>query len=525
MCSTRSSSSRSKTCGEQILFLTGFGSTETAPFALARTWPHENAANMGLPAAGMELKLVPNGGKLEARVRGPNITPGYWRQDAFTEQAFDDEGFYKLGDAFKFADPADPRQGLLFDGRIAEDFKLSTGTWVSVGPLRARIVDHFAPYVRDVVLAGADRDAIGALVFPDLAACRKLAGLSRRRAGRGRARRAKPARAVCRAARRAGAAKRRLLDTRHAHATDGRAAIDGQRRGDRQGLDQPARGAGEPRRAGRGTLRFAPFGAYHRRHQQRTELMEVKGQTAIVTGGASGLGAACARTLAAAGAKVAVLDVNDKAAADVAIDINGIAVHCDVSDSASAEAAIRQAAADHGPARILVNCAGIGPAKRIVGRDGVMPLADYERVIKINLIGTFNMLRLAGAAMQALSPFADGERGVIVNTASVAAFEGQIGQAAYSSSKGGVAALTLPAAREFSQFGVRVLAIAPGIFGTPMLRALPQEAQDSLGAAVPFPKRLGEPREFAALVMHCIHNTYLNGEVIRIDGALRLAPR
>jgi NAD(P)-dependent dehydrogenase (short-subunit alcohol dehydrogenase family) len=253
--------------------------------------------------------------------------------------------------------------------------------------------------------------------------------------------------------------------------------------------------------------------------------MDIKGQAAIVTGGASGLGAATARTLAAGGAKVAIVDVNAKAAAEMAIDINGLAISCDVADSAAAEAAIKKAAADHGPARILVNCAGVGPAKRIVGRDGPMPLADFERVIRINLIGTFNMMRLAAAAMQPLAPMADGERGVIVSTASVAAFEGQIGQAAYSSSKGGIAALTLPAAREFAQFGIRVLAIAPGIFGTPMLRALPQEAQDSLGAAVPFPKRLGSPREFAALVMHCIHNSYLNGEVIRLDGALRLAPR
>ena len=253
--------------------------------------------------------------------------------------------------------------------------------------------------------------------------------------------------------------------------------------------------------------------------------MDVKGQAAIVTGGASGLGAACARTLAAAGAKVAVIDLNQKAAAEVAIDINGLAISCDVADSESAQAALKKAAADHGPARILVNCAGIGTAKRIVGKDGPMPLADYERIIRVNLIGTFNMLRLAAAAMQSLPPLAEGERGVIVNTASVAAFEGQIGQAAYSSSKGGVAALTMPAAREFAQSGIRVIAIAPGIFSTPMLKALPQEAQDSLGASVPFPKRLGEPREFAALVMHCIHNGYLNGEVIRLDGALRMAPR
>ncbi len=253
--------------------------------------------------------------------------------------------------------------------------------------------------------------------------------------------------------------------------------------------------------------------------------MEVKGQAAIVTGGASGLGAATARTLAAAGAKVAIFDVNAKAAAEVAIDVNGIAVHCDVADAASAEAAVKQAAADHGPARILVNCAGIGPAKRIVGRDGPMPLADFERVIRINLIGSFNMMRLVAAAMQAVAPLADGERGVIVSTASVAAYEGQVGQAAYASSKGGVAALTMPAAREFAQFGIRVLAIAPGIFGTPMLKMLPQEVQDSLGASVPFPKRLGSPSEYAALVMHCIHNGYLNGEVIRLDGALRMAPR
>ncbi len=253
--------------------------------------------------------------------------------------------------------------------------------------------------------------------------------------------------------------------------------------------------------------------------------MEIKGQAAIVTGGASGLGAATARALAAAGAKVAVFDLNEKGAAAVAADTGGIAVACDVASADGAKAAIDAASTVHGPARILVNCAGVGPAKRIVGRDGPQPLAEYERVIRINLVGTFNMLRLTAAAMQALQPFADGERGVIVNTASVAAFEGQIGQAAYSSSKGGVAALTLPAAREFAQFGIRVLAIAPGIFGTPMLRALPQEAQDSLGAAVPFPKRLGEPREYAALVMHCIRNGYLNGEVIRLDGALRLAPR
>jgi NAD(P)-dependent dehydrogenase (short-subunit alcohol dehydrogenase family) len=253
--------------------------------------------------------------------------------------------------------------------------------------------------------------------------------------------------------------------------------------------------------------------------------MEIKGQAAIVTGGASGLGAATARSLAAAGAKVAVFDLNENGANDVAKDIGGIAMACDVASADGAKAALAAAASVHGPARILVNCAGVGPAKRIVGRDGPMPLEDFERVIRINLIGTFNMMRLVAADMQKLEPFADGERGVIVSTASVAAFEGQVGQSAYSASKGGVAALTVPAAREFSQFGIRVLAIAPGIFGTPMLTALPQETQDSLGASVPFPKRLGRPSEYAALVLHCIHNGYLNGEVIRLDGALRMAPR
>ncbi len=253
--------------------------------------------------------------------------------------------------------------------------------------------------------------------------------------------------------------------------------------------------------------------------------MDPKGHAAIVTGAASGLGAETAAQLAAAGCKVACLDVNVDGAKATAGKIGGIAVRCDVTSSDSAEAALKEARDKHGPARILINCAGVGPAKRMVGRDGPMPLADFEKVIAINLTGTFNMMRLCAADMQNLSPFADGERGVIVTTASVAAFDGQIGQPAYASSKGGVAALTLPAARELSQFGIRVMAIAPGIFGTPMLKALPQAAQDSLGASVPFPKRLGEPREYADLVLFIIRNGYLNGEVIRIDGALRMAPR
>jgi NAD(P)-dependent dehydrogenase (short-subunit alcohol dehydrogenase family) len=253
--------------------------------------------------------------------------------------------------------------------------------------------------------------------------------------------------------------------------------------------------------------------------------MDISGQAAIVTGAASGLGAATARALAAAGAKVTVLDVNEQAALKIANAIGGLVAPCDVVSSEDVTAALRSAASVHGPARILVNCAGIGPAKRIVGRDGPAPLSEFERVIRVNLIGTYNCLRLAAAAMLGLEPLADGERGVIISTASVAAFEGQVGQAAYSASKGGVAALTMPAAREFAQFGIRVLAIAPGIFRTPMVHALPQEAQDSLGASVPFPKRLGEPDEFAELVLHMVRNRYLNGEVIRLDGALRMAPR
>jgi NAD(P)-dependent dehydrogenase (short-subunit alcohol dehydrogenase family) len=253
--------------------------------------------------------------------------------------------------------------------------------------------------------------------------------------------------------------------------------------------------------------------------------MDIRGHAAIVTGGASGLGAATARMLAEAGAKVAIFDVNAKAAAEVATDIDGIAITCDVTESAATENAFAAAAADHGIARIVVSCAGVGPAKRIVGRDGPMPLAEFARVVEINLIGTFNVMRLAAAAMQNVKPLQDGERGIIVCTASVASYEGQIGQAAYAASKGGVVALVMPAAREFAQFGIRVNAVAPGIFSTPMLHALPEQAQQSLAASVPFPKLLGQPPQYAALVRHMIENRYLNGEVVRLDGALRMAPR
>jgi NAD(P)-dependent dehydrogenase (short-subunit alcohol dehydrogenase family) len=253
--------------------------------------------------------------------------------------------------------------------------------------------------------------------------------------------------------------------------------------------------------------------------------MDIKGSAAIVTGGGSGLGAATAERLVAAGARVAVMDINLDAARAVADRIGGIALGGDVADPVAAEEGLAAATKAHGVARILVNCAGVGPAKRVVGRDGPMPLAEFERVIRINLTGTFNMIRLFAADLSKAEAFADGERGVILVTASVAAFDGQIGQAAYSASKGAVAAMTLPVAREFAQFGIRVMGIAPGIFETPMLRALPEAAQKSLGAAVPFPPRLGVPDEYARLAQHIIENGYLNGEVIRLDGAIRMAPK
>jgi NAD(P)-dependent dehydrogenase (short-subunit alcohol dehydrogenase family) len=253
--------------------------------------------------------------------------------------------------------------------------------------------------------------------------------------------------------------------------------------------------------------------------------MQIEGQAALVTGGASGLGHASAEMLAAAGARVALLDLDADRVAAAAGRLGGIGIACDVADAASAEQAVATAGAAHGAARILVNCAGIAPAGRIVGRSGPMPLEDFARVIQVNLIGTFNLMRLAAAAMSALEPDAGGERGVIVGTASVAAFEGQIGQAAYAASKGGVAALTLPAAREFARHGIRVVTIAPGIFETPMLRGLPDSVQQSLGASVPFPKRLGRPEEYAMLVRHILDNPMLNGAVIRLDGAIRMAPQ
>jgi len=258
--------------------------------------------------------------------------------------------------------------------------------------------------------------------------------------------------------------------------------------------------------------------------------MNINGQAALVTGGASGLGAQTARELARRGAKVAVLDRNGDGAKAVAAEIGAygqaIGIACDITSTDSVLAALDAARAAHGPARLVMNIAGIGTAKRLIGKDGTpMPLEDFKRVVEVNLFGTFNVIRLAAAEIVKLEPLADGERGVIVNTASVAAFDGQVGQEAYAASKGGVVALTLPLARDLAQFGVRVCTIAPGLFLTPLMAELPQAVQDSLAASIPFPKRLGKPEEFAQLCASIVENMALNGEVIRLDGALRMAPR
>ena len=253
--------------------------------------------------------------------------------------------------------------------------------------------------------------------------------------------------------------------------------------------------------------------------------MNPKDQIAIVTGGGSGLGEATARTLAARGVKVGVLDIGIDRAHKVAADIGGVAVKCDVASAEDAEKAIAEVIEKLGTPRILVNCAGIAVGMKTVGKDGPHPLDVYRTVIEVNLIGTFNMIRLAADRMAKLDPLEGGERGVIVNTASVAAFDGQIGQAAYSASKGGVVSMTLPIARDLARSGIRVMTIAPGIFKTPMMAGMPQEVQDSLAAAVPFPPRLGEPSEYAALALHIVENQMLNGETIRLDGAIRMPPR
>ncbi len=254
--------------------------------------------------------------------------------------------------------------------------------------------------------------------------------------------------------------------------------------------------------------------------------MKIEGVAAIVTGAASGMGMATARMLTQCGAKVGLLDIDGDKIQHLAEECQGYAVVCDVTDAESMQSALADAASTNGEARILVNCAGIAPARRIVGRDGAMPLEDFKRVIDVNLIGTFNAMRVMAARVRD-EPVLDeiGERGVIVNVASVSAFEGQVGQAAYSSSKGAIVALTIQAARELASAGIRVMTIAPGLIATPMLFGMPQEVQDSLANQVPFPKRLGRPEEFAELTKHIIENQLLNGEVIRMDGAIRMQPK
>lgn len=253
--------------------------------------------------------------------------------------------------------------------------------------------------------------------------------------------------------------------------------------------------------------------------------MNISGKVAIVSGGGSGLGAATARLLAEQGAKVAVIDLNMSAAEAVANEIGGLAVSGNVTSEDEVSAALDHIETTLGIPQIVVNCAGIGTAKRILGRDQVHPLGDFSRVINVNLIGSFNLLRLAAERIAKAEPDDNNERGVIVLTSSIAAYDGQVGQIAYAASKGGINAITLPAARELAQFGIRVLTIAPGLFKTPLMEELPEAVQQSLGESIPFPKRLGKPEEFAKMVLHCAENSFLNGEVIRLDGSLRMAPR
>lgn len=253
--------------------------------------------------------------------------------------------------------------------------------------------------------------------------------------------------------------------------------------------------------------------------------MDVSGQVAIVTGGGSGLGEATARALAKAGAKVALLDIQIDRAREIAAEIGALALECDVSSGESAETAIAEISESVGTARILVNCAGIAIATKTISKDSVHSLEAFRRVIEINLLGSFNMIRLMADRARHLEPLEGGERGVIINTASVAAFDGQVGQAAYSASKGGIVGMTLPIARDLARDGIRVMTIAPGIFWTPMLAGLPEDAQASLGQQVPFPPRLGRPAEYAQLAMQIFENQMLNGETIRLDGAIRMAPR
>ncbi len=425
------------------------------------------------------------------------------------------------GDAVDWIDSNDVHQGLKFDGRIAEDFKLSTGTFVSVGPMRAKIIAFGAPYVQDVVITGLNRSEVGALLFP-AAAIRELAALP------------------------AGASLQQVLQSApvqaHFQQVVNQLAAQGTGSANRVArlhlLREPASiDQGEVTDKGsinqRAVLkhRDALVQDFHdgklpfTLHTAEGQGMNIQGQAALVTGGASGLGEATARELARLGAKVAVLDVNGALAEKVAAEINGVAIQCDITSADSVAKAIAQAAAAHGPARILMNIAGIGSAKRVVQKDGnAAPLEDFARVVNINLIGTYNVSRLFAAECARLAPLEDGERGVMLFTASVAAFDGQVGQQAYSASKGGLTAMTLPMARDLAQHAIRVCTVAPGLFSTPLMKSLPEPVQQSLAASIPFPQRLGKPEEFAQLACHIVTNTHLNGEVIRLDGALRMAP-
>jgi len=252
--------------------------------------------------------------------------------------------------------------------------------------------------------------------------------------------------------------------------------------------------------------------------------MDIAGKVFIVTGGASGLGEGTARMLAGLGGKVVIADMQVDKGQAIAKELGGAFLRCDVSQEADAQSVVAQAAS-MGKLMGLVNCAGIAPAEKTVGKNGAHLLSVFSKVIQVNLVGTFNMIRLAAEAMAKNEPESTGERGAIINTASVAAYDGQMGQAAYSASKGGVVGMTLPIARDLARNGIRVMTIAPGIFGTPMMFGMPQEVQDSLAAAVPFPSRLGTPEDYAKLARHIFENDMLNGEVIRLDGAIRLAPR
>jgi NAD(P)-dependent dehydrogenase (short-subunit alcohol dehydrogenase family) len=255
--------------------------------------------------------------------------------------------------------------------------------------------------------------------------------------------------------------------------------------------------------------------------------MNIKGSTFFVTGGASGLGAACVRRFAGAGGKVVIADIQDEAGTSLANELgkNARFAHTDVTSEASVQEALEVAQQQFGGVQVLINCAGIIGVGRVVGKDGPYDLASFARTVQVNLIGTFNVIRLAGAMMSTAKPGPEGERGVMINTASVAAFEGQIGQPAYSASKGGVVSMTLPIARELARFGIRVVTIAPGVFETAMMAGMPPQQQEALGAQVPFPPRLGRAEEFAALAEHIVENMMLNGTTIRLDGALRLSTK